>query len=80
MFLNNSSRQQRTLIQIAHMAYSYQLVQITQTGFILRQNNYVIALNFRRTSFFRSISWLPIHIIFKTTVADKVALHAENQL
>ena len=43
MLLDNSARQQRTLIQITQVADSNELVQVTQTNLILRQNNNMVA-------------------------------------
>lgn len=80
MLLDNSARQQRTLIQITQMADSNELVQVTQTDFILRQNNNMVTADFTLT-LSRSIGIFRINgIVLRLAVADKITLHAENQL
>ena len=80
MLLDNSARQQRTLIQITQMADSNELVQVTQTDFILRQNNNMMTADFALT-LSRSIGIFCINsIVLRLAVADKITLHAENQL
>ena len=80
MLLDNGAWQQRTLIQITQMADSNELVQITQTDFILRQNNNMVTADFALT-LSRSIGIFRINgIVLRLAVADKITLHAENQL
>ena len=80
MLLDNSARQQRTFIQITQMADSNKLVQVTQTNLILRQNNNMVTADFA-LALSRSIGIFRINgIVLRLAVADKITLHAENQL
>ena len=80
MLLDNSARQQWTLIQITQVADSNKLIQVTQANLILRQNNNMVTADFTFT-LSRSIGIFRINsIVLRLTVADKITLHAENQL
>ena len=47
VFLNNRTRQQRTLVEIAQMADADELIEIAQACFVLRQKDDMVAGDFR---------------------------------
>ena len=47
VFLDNRTRQQRTLVEIAQMADADELIEVTQTCFVLRQKDDMVAGDFR---------------------------------
>ena len=80
MLLDNGAWQQRTFIQITQVTDSNELVQVTQTNLILRQNNNMVTADFA-FALSRSIRIFRINgIVLRLAVADKITLHAENQL
>ena len=81
VFLDDRTRQQRTLVEIAQMADADELIKIAQTCFVLRQKDDMVAGDFRRPCLFNRIKRLRIEVLaLEVAVGNQIALHAENQL
>ena len=81
VFLDDRTRQQRTLVEIAQMADADELIEVTQTCFVLRQKDDMVAGDFRRPCLFNRIKRLRIEVLaLEVAVGNQIALHTENQL
>ena len=63
------------------MADADELIEVTQTCFVFRQKDDMVAGDFRRPCLFNRIKRLRIEVLaLEVAVGNQIALHAENQL
>ena len=63
------------------MADADELIEVTQTCFVLRQKDDMVAGDFRRPCLFNRIKRLRIEVLaLEVAVGNQIALHTENQL